>query len=326
MTVAEVLEHLHDPLRRRCGFDGRVIFEPMADKLFDSIPEDVRKQSSKILFEWTGQGKAAELVAMRRMVALLREYIIQNVDGASKTHEFIGALHRARRLCHCYSQNVDGLEARVGLATFTGTVDVLNPKKAEGRPEGFQVLQLHGGLETLWCSFCRRIRPWDEEVGTALLKGHALFCPHCPERSRTGRKIRRGELRLGMVLYGESYRFEDLVEQTIKWDMQQKPKMLLVFGTSLQVPGALRFVKDVGGRIRRDGGMVVAVNRSEPTRRVEKVVDVYVQMECDSFYDAVWCPELEAAASQESEPRKTIDPLQSVEQDDEALLMLTMTG
>lgn len=326
MTVAEVLERLHDPLRRRYGYDGRVIFEPMGDRLFDSIPEDVQKRSSKILFEWAGQGKTAELVAMRRMAALLREYIIQVVEGASRTHEFIAALYKGHRLCHCFSQNVDGLEGRVGLAIFTGTDDVLNRKKAEGRPESFQVLQLHGGLETLWCRFCQHIRPWDEEVAGALLTGHALFCQYCPERSRTGRKISPGELRLGMVLYGESYRFEDLVEQTIKWDLRQKPKMLLVFGTSLHVPGAFQFVKDVGGRIRRDGGMVVMVNLSEPSRRLEEIVDVYVQMECDSFCDAMWCTELEAVPGQERGPRKTVDSLQSAEQDDEALLMLTMTA
>ena len=130
-------------------------------------------------------------------MASMRQRIREEVAETSATHKFIRRVRDHKRLIRCYTQNIDGLEAREGLRTdlragkgsrgrFT--------KKAMGLPNhqsqnvqggkmdgGCEVVQLHGDLDVLRCTICSQIASWDNTQQKELLKGRAPVCPACEE-------------------------------------------------------------------------------------------------------------------------------------------------
>ena len=193
------------------------------------------------------------------------------------THRFLQVLQRSGKLQRCYTQNLDGLEARAGL-------------NAEIESKDCDVVQLHGNLESFRCSYCSHFTSWDGVRETALASGEIVTCPECAskveERRRRGGRtnIHVGHLRPNIVLYHD---IDDPLSETkariIDEDTDSTPDVLLVIGTSLAIDGPRYELKNkLIPAVRRNGGKVIYVNNNPPPRAFAKpVVDYIFEMDCD---------------------------------------------
>lgn len=217
-------------------------------------------------------------------LAELRESVLR-VKDTTPTHKFIRTLAESGRLLRCYTQNIDGLEGREGLATdlALGAVNGRKRKRcslagvpgeigiAEGEvndigggdrkgevvtapKRGCQVVQLHGELDTLRCMHCQGTCGYDEEKVAALMDGRAPDCPQCVVKDRERREAgkrgtRVGGLRPNIVLYGEEHPQGDVIGKITSADLKTGPDMMIIFGTSLKVHGLKRLVKEFAAAI-----------------------------------------------------------------------------
>lgn len=205
------------------------------------------------------------------------------------THAFLKRLIDEKRVIRWYTQNIDGLEERVGLGT-TVSEPSITPNLSS-----VPVVGLHGTLGKLSCTVCKSIYEYkSEEHGPILKSGQSPDCSACQERSaarqeRGQRKLKSGILRPDIVLYNEPHPQGDLIAELLSADLARRPTMLLVIGTSLKVVGLKRMIKDVARAIRRDNpegeGLCVYLNKTEVQGRSEwrSVFDYELVGECDAW-------------------------------------------
>lgn len=207
-----------------------------------------------------------------------------------------------------YSQNIDGLEARLGLCTdlsrgkgnrarFTKRVvskprplvPILPKSELDG---GCEVVQLHGDLNNLRCTHCQKLFEWEDEAEQKLLAGQAPLCTICvindeDRRGRGKRGTAVGSLRPNIILYGEEHPWEQLLSQIIIHDIALAPDVLLILGTSLRVHGLKVLVKEFAKAVhaRKAGkGKVVFINRTKPPESGwNDIIDWWVGMDCDEW-------------------------------------------
>ena len=275
-----------------------------------SIPSNIR---GKDLFDAQLWKDPTSTSVFYSFIASLRRTIQEDIKKSTPTHRFIRSLRDKRKLVRCYTQNIDGLEAREGLCTdmergkgnrarFTKQA-MKRPRTPEGQlPQGdldggCEVVQLHGDLDMLRCTLCQQTCRWDEH-GRAerLLSGKAPTCHTCiatdmdrQDRGKRGTKI--GTLRPNIVLYGEEHPSADAVGTITAHDLALSPDLLLVLGTSLHVHGLKILVKEFAKSVHaRAGGKgkVVFVNLSKPSESAWKdVFDCWVSMDCDEWVAAM---------------------------------------
>ncbi|KAF8426927.1 DHS-like NAD/FAD-binding domain-containing protein, partial [Tirmania nivea] len=249
-------------------------------------------------------------------LAELRESVLR-VKDTTPTHKFIRTLAESGRLLRCYTQNIDGLEGREGLATDLSLGAAVNREVVTAPKRGCQVVQLHGELDTLRCMHCQGTCEYDDDRVSALMDGRAPDCPSCVlkdrERREAGKRgTRVGGLRPNIVLYGEEHPQGDVIGKITSADLKSGPDMMIIFGTSLKVHGLKRLVKefaasiharnaarksstsaeDVGKASTEEGGKpvkqevprVVFVNNQPAANSVWKdTIDAWVDMDCDEF-------------------------------------------
>ena len=250
-----------------------------------------------------------------RFISSLREKIKHEVKHTTATHRFIRTLRDRQKLVRCYTQNIDGLEARERMTTDLelGKGNQKRfAKKCVERPltpihrrpggeldPGCEVVQLHGELNTLRCTLCQKTSPWESEKSqhiTSLLAGRAPLCQAClatsqdrKDRGRRGTKI--GTLRPNIILYGEEHPSADLLGSIATSDLKIFPDLLLILGTSLNVHGLKTLVREFAKSVHaRSGnkGKVIFVNFSRPAESVwRSVIDIWVDMDCDAWVHAM---------------------------------------
>ena len=184
-------------------------------------------------------------------------------DEAKPTvaHNFIKHLDERGRLMRCYTQNIDGLEARVNL-----TIDVYEKPK---------VVQLHGNLAQVVCTLCRKRFEFSQSHIDVYRKGECLPCPRCEDIATTrvaaGRRpLTIGTLRPNIVLYNEFHCFGEIIAKITAADLRNRPDVLIVMGTSLKVRGIKKLVKDAAASVRKTAsklkntaGLCLLINRTE---------------------------------------------------------------
>lgn len=274
-----------------------------------SIPNNIK---GKDLFDSQLWKDPTSTSAFYTFIASLRKTIQEDVKRATPTHRFIRTLRDRQRLVRCYTQNIDGLESRLGLnmdmARGKGnrtrfTKQALKKPKALTRvmpggdlDGGCEVVQLHGDLEVLRCTLCQQTCQWQEKDQTRLLTGKAPICHFCTitnqdrqDRGKRGTKV--GTLRPNIVLYGEEHPSADAVGTITAHDLALSPDVLLVMGTSLHVHGLKILVKEFAKAVhaRANGkGKVVFVNLSKPSESIWKdVFDYWVSMDCDEWVNTL---------------------------------------
>ena len=267
------------------------------------------KLKGKDLFSSDVWKNAESTSVFHAFIASLRKKIRDEVKQTTATHCFIRTLRDRRKLVRCYTQNVDGLEAREGLCTaldrgkgsrsrFTARAINLPRSAASVLPSGTldggcEVVQLHGDLEVLRCNLCRATCTWDEDHREVLLlNGKAPDCQSCrrqdeDRRDRGKRGTKVGSLRPNIVLYGEDHPSADAVGAILTSDLRLGPDVLLILGTSLHVHGLKRLVKEFAKAIHASAkgkGKVIFINLSKPAESVwTGVIDFWISMDCDEW-------------------------------------------
>ena len=245
-----------------------------------------------------------------QFIASMRQKIKDEVHSTSLVHKFVRVLRDGGRLMRCYTQNIDGLEAREGLVTDLrrgkGNKRRFMKKHYEApRPAhtmstdfdgGCEVVQLHGDLDKLRCTMCSTQYEWRYEETEIYLEGAAPSCLKCKEKSAerqaTGKRgLAVGSLRPNIVLYGEDHPSNTLLTPLIPFDANCLPEVLVIMGTSLKVFGLQKIVREFANAVhshKNGKGRVVFVNRTRPAESVwEGVIDDFVAMDCDDWVDDV---------------------------------------
>lgn len=239
-----------------------------------------------------------------KFIATLREKIEHEVKNTSATHKFIKTLRDGGRLMRCYTQNIDGLEAREGLCMeltrgrgnkrrfMKKNYEAPRPTDTQGTDfdAGCEVVQLHGELSNLRCRVCATEQEWTESETEIFLEGAAPRCEKCAEKSdlrqATGKRgLVVGELRPNIVLYGEDHPQNSMLVPLIAFDQSSSPDVLIIMGTSLKVHGLQKVVRDFAKVVHaQKNGRVIFINRTRPSEsQWDGVIDDYVAMDCDDW-------------------------------------------
>lgn len=274
-----------------------------------SIPSNVK---GKDLFDSQLWKDPISTAVFYTFIASLRNRIREDVKKATSSHRFIKTLRDTRKLIRCYTQNIDGLEAREGLDTDMthgkGNRGRFTKKAMEGQrlpartqpgadlDGGCEVVQLHGDLRALRCTLCQQTCEWEDRHSVRLLAGKAPTCQLCAasnqdRQDRGKRGTRIGTLRPNVVLYGEEHPSADTVGEITASDLTMNPDVLLIMGTSLHVHGLKTMVKEFAKSVHAKAGgkgKVVFVNLTRPSESLWKgVLDYWVSMDCDAWVDTM---------------------------------------
>jgi NAD+-dependent protein deacetylase SIR2 len=195
-------------------------------------------------------------------------------------HLLIDKVAQEGRCARVYSQNIDGLDARLPHLTARVPLQTASPHP--------NLIHTHGTLGHMFCTHCLFV----EKLDLRLFQGSKPpSCSVCPRVNRRGRTISPGTLRPRILLYGHPTPPIDseYVATYQATDLRSPPDTFVVMGTSLGVPGARKFVMDMCHSVHeRDTGTTVWVNKDEPKGGVTKDCwDVVVKGTTDQFADYV---------------------------------------
>jgi len=169
-------------------------------------------------------------------------------------------LAKKGKLLRVYTQNIDGLEERVGLtsanpsdsvssegAAITNTTSK-SSSKGKSKFQG-DLVHLHGRAALVRCTVCTYTGKWTEEVSQAYEAGYSMPCSQCQERLSLRKALGKrlnvavGSLRPAITLYGEQGMEDLFISEISNADVRSKPDCLIIFGTSLKVSLELSFVE-----------------------------------------------------------------------------------
>lgn len=176
------------------------------------------------------------------------------------------------RLRRVYTQNIDRLEEKVGLS-FDHTYSS-GPHQPSSRA---RCIPLHGDLSTLRCTTNSHIFP-SVDYTQSMMNGEIPECPQCntdaQDRLAHGKRARgrTSELRPNVILYDEVHPDEESLGKFIEDDLREisrcrNPCILLVVGTSLQIPGTKKLVRDVSSMLKQ-GNMSTSLSSGQPIQTI----------------------------------------------------------
>ncbi|KAK4243266.1 DHS-like NAD/FAD-binding domain-containing protein [Corynascus novoguineensis] len=179
-----------------------------------------------------------------------------------RTHHFIRNLRDSGKLM-------------VGLST-----DILKGLGNDNR--GVEYVLLHRSLYRLRCSNCLVTFSWHEggrEMESP--SGPEPPCPGCTKISDDKKAKRKrvtaiGKLRPDIVLYDEQDPRAEAISAIASHDQSLRPDVLLIMGTSLTTYGVIH---------KRRTGKVVFVDRTEPAKSWDGVIDYWVEWDYDAWVE-----------------------------------------
>lgn len=246
--------------------------------LFNTLRNDNKlKASGKHLFDASVYQTDSSTSSFHDMVRTLSRV----VSDAKPTefHEMLATLASEGRLMRLYTQNVDGID------TSLPPLETSVPLSSKGPWP--RTVQLHGSLEKMVCSKCHTLSPFEAD----LFNGPSPPpCPDCiaTDKVRTDHAGKRshgiGKLRPRMVLYNEHNPDEEAIGTVVTADLRARPDAVIVVGTSMEIPGVKRIVREMCGVVRgRKDGLAVWINRGPPPigKEFEDCWDLVVAGDCD---------------------------------------------
>ncbi|KAG8533306.1 uncharacterized protein KY384_002089 [Bacidia gigantensis] len=246
--------------------------------LFNTLRNDNKlKASGKQLFDASVYQTDASTSSFHDMVRMLSRV----VDGAQPTafHHLLATLADEGRLLRLYTQNVDGIDAEIEPLKTA----VPLPKKGPWP----RTVQLHGSLKKMVCAKCGDLRDCDP----ALFDGpDPPSCSSCADldKVRTEEAGKRshgiGKLRPRMVLYHEDNPDAEAIGSIVTSDLRARPDALIVVGTTMEIPGVQRMVREMCKVIQnRKDGKCIWINRGPPPTgpKFEDIWDLVVAGDCD---------------------------------------------
>jgi NAD-dependent histone deacetylase SIR2 len=196
-----------------------------------------------------------------------------------------------------YTQNIDGLEEKIGLGT--GLSSQAKDQSATSSTATPLVIKLHGSLSDSRCTLCQTTIPTSAEYTDLYISGQSPSCPTCADRSairaaRSARGIKIGALRPGLVLYDEPHPDAERIGNVQVKDVDpakgREPEMVIVMGTSLKVHGVKNFLRSLVKTIRANHSTDTApshriafINKTAPPAEFKDAFDVWVQGDCDTW-------------------------------------------
>ncbi|KAL9130984.1 MAG: hypothetical protein Q9217_000973 [Psora testacea] len=246
--------------------------------LFNTLRSDNKlKASGKQLFDASVYQTDSSTSSFHDMVRTLSEV----VEGAEATpfHHMLATLSDEGRLMRLYTQNVDGIDASLPpLRT-----EIPLPSKGPWP----RTIQLHGSLKKMVCAKCRDLRDFDSELFDGPNPPQCTSCIDL-DKVRTEEAGKRshgiGKLRPRMVLYNEQNPDDEAIGTVVAADLRARPDAIIVVGTSMEIPGVKRIVREMCGVIRaRKDGRCVWINRGPPpiAKEFEDCWDLIVAGDCD---------------------------------------------
>ncbi|KAK4696181.1 hypothetical protein P7C70_g8420, partial [Phenoliferia sp. Uapishka_3] len=272
-------------------------------------------QQGRNLFDASVYLSASTRAKHLRFLADLAKQAEEAAESA--THKFMRELKGAGSLLRVFTQNIDGLEGRgngvdgdeevgglsyvelPGIASQRSTVRGKKRRREEedeiDEEEEFpgEVVQLHGNLQSVRCSSCAWTGEWEEVHGEAFARGETVECPNCLKRveERRAQSKRTTALRTfvrpAVTLYNEPCSAADRIGEVINADLASSPDLLLVFGTSLRIPGFKSLVKEFAQTVQENGGLRILVNIGDVSAEWDDVFDYRFVTPCDEFSNRV---------------------------------------
>jgi NAD+-dependent protein deacetylase SIR2 len=197
-------------------------------------------------------------------------------------HTLLQVLENGNKIQRIYTQNIDGLESKVGF-------DLLGSDFSAMR-----CVPLHGSLLQSRCTVCSARRPLAYNFHD-LESGNLPYCGICKEtntkRGDKGLRLRTpGHLRPDIVLYDEEMEVDmgELIMTMASSDAENVSDghVLLVVGTSLQIPGVAKIIKIIGSAVERVKGDVIYLNHNAPPPALANRFSIFVQGDCQRFAEA----------------------------------------
>ncbi|KAJ7596660.1 DHS-like NAD/FAD-binding domain-containing protein [Mycena floridula] len=227
----------------------------------------------------------------------------KSIDSAAPTptHHFIKTLDTKKKLLRSYTQNIDGLEEKVGLLSSSSHEAKSSGKgKSKIQTRNVRNVQLHGDIHRVRCQTCSAEYPCTPEHLSFFNEGTCPDCPECLERAharkaRSARAIKVGTLRPAIVLYDEPHPLGDDIGTIQGLDVARKPDLLIIMGTSLKVHGLKKLIKDFAKTVHASSsssspnstGKVIFVNRTPPGSEWSGVIDYHVAGDTDTWVEKV---------------------------------------
>lgn len=212
--------------------------------------------------------------------------MVRELSGTCSTatptpfHQMLATLASEGRLMRLYTQNVDGLD------TSLPPLESSIPLSSKGPWP--KTIQLHGSLEKMVCTKCNNLENFDAGLFNGPLPPPCLVCV-ANDEIRTEHAGKRshgiGRLRPRMVLYNEGNPDDEAIGSVVTADLRARPDAVIVVGTSMEIPGVKRIVREMSGVVRgRRDGVAIWINRGPPPtgKEFEDCWDLVVAGDCDS--------------------------------------------
>lgn len=246
------------------------------DGLFKSLQKKHNlKASGKLLFDAAVYQDDGLTASFHEMVRSLSEEAAKT--DPTEFHHMLARLGQESRLKRLYTQNIDGIET--SMPPLTTEI----PLNVKGRWP--VTIQLHGSLEKMVCQKCRYLCDFNPQL---FRQPDAPACTECSVkndfRQMTGQRSHGvGRMRPRIVLYNEHNPDEEAITSVMNADIRSRPRVLIVAGTSLKIPGVRRLVKSLCTVIRsRKDGVTMWINNEPPNgKEFENCFDLIVQGSCD---------------------------------------------
>ncbi|GHJ84322.1 hypothetical protein NliqN6_0724 [Naganishia liquefaciens] len=171
----------------------------------------------------------------------------------------------------------DTQQAQTSSRTSTEIPLIQSQPDPEPEPKLPRCVPLHGTLTSLECTRCSYSEPLYSAIP---LPGEMLPCPSCEdeqdERIESSQRPRSiGFLRASVLLYGEEHRHGDSIGAVVERDLigrlkDERMDLLIVAGTTLQIPGVKRMIKEFAKALRTQAVIKKkAPRKSNATRGAE---------------------------------------------------------
>ena len=247
--------------------------------LFNTLKSDNKlKTSGKHLFDASVYQTDESTSSFHSMVRELSGKC--NTANPTPFHQMLATLASEGRLMRLYTQNVDGLD------TSLPPLESSIPLSSKGPWP--KTIQLHGSLEKMVCTKCNNLKDFNAELFEGPLPPPCLVCV-ANDEIRTEHAGKRshgiGRLRPRMVLYNEGNPDDEAIGSVVTADLRARPDAVIVVGTSMEIPGVKRIVREMSGVVRgRRDGVAIWINRGPPPmgKEFEDCWDLVVAGDCDS--------------------------------------------
>lgn len=137
------------------------------------------------------------------------------------------------------------------------------------------------------------LQEFEEEI---LIEEEIIECPKCINQYENKLKLGKrclessiGIIRPNIVLYGEEHPYSDKFAKNLNKDLNKRPNLLLIFGTSLKVNGVKNLVKNISKKIHEnENGLVILINKEPISNSFWKnYIDYQIVSDCDSFCEFI---------------------------------------